>query len=100
MSKEAAKCVPEHKSYDLARDLKQDRNPHPGPRYAVSDKELQVLGEWLKEMLKTGKIWGSKSIASVLILFMLKAYGRGLHLYIDYRDINKITIANRSDSQS
>jgi hypothetical protein len=46
-------------------------------------------------MLETGKIRQSKSPASAPILFVPKAHGRGLRLCVDYRGINKITIANR-----
>jgi hypothetical protein len=45
-------------------------------------------------MLKTCKIKRSKSPAATLILFVLKAHGRGLRLCVDYHGINKITIAN------
>jgi hypothetical protein len=45
-------------------------------------------------MLWTGKIRPSKSPAAALILFVAKPYGRGLRLCVDYRGINKITIAN------
>jgi hypothetical protein len=46
-------------------------------------------------MPATGKIWKSKSPAAAPILFVPKAHGRGLRLCVDYRGINKITIANR-----
>jgi hypothetical protein len=36
-----------------------------------------------------------KITAAAPILFVPKAHGRGLCLYVDYRGINKITIANR-----
>jgi hypothetical protein len=45
-------------------------------------------------MLRTGKIRPSKSLAAAPILFMPKPHGRGLRLCVDYRGINKITIAN------
>jgi hypothetical protein len=95
MSKEAAKRLPEHTPYDHAIDLKTRETPPWGPWYAFSEKELEVLREWLKEMLETGKIRPSKSPAAAPILFVPKAHGRGLRLCVDYRGINKITIANR-----
>jgi hypothetical protein len=56
MSKEAAKRLPGQKPCDHAMDLKQGKNLPWGPLYALSEKELEVLREWLTEMLKTGKI--------------------------------------------
>jgi hypothetical protein len=46
-------------------------------------------------MLETGKIRRSKSPAAAPILLVPKAHGRGRRLCVDYRGINKITIANR-----
>jgi hypothetical protein len=45
--------------------------------------------------MATGKIRKSKSSVAAPILFVPKAHGRGLRLCVDYRGINKITIANR-----
>jgi hypothetical protein len=95
MSKEAAKRLPEHTPYDHAIDLKQGETPPWGPCYALSGEGLDVLREWPKEMLETGKIRRSKSPAAAPILFVPKAHGRGLRLCVDYRGIDKITIANR-----
>jgi hypothetical protein len=95
MSKKAAKRLPEHTPYDYAIDLKTAETPPWGPCYPLSEKELEVLREWLKEMLETGKIRRSKSPAAAPILFVPKVHGRDLRLCVNYRGINKITIANR-----
>jgi hypothetical protein len=95
MTKEAADKLPEHKPYDHAIDLKEGETPPWGPVYALNEVELEILREWLKEMLWTGKIRTSKSPAAAPILFVPKPHGRGLRLCVDYRGINKITIANR-----
>jgi hypothetical protein len=95
MSKEAEKHLPEHTTYDHAIDLKQGETPPWGPCYPLSEKELEVLREWHKEMLETGKIRQSKSPAAAPILFVPKMHGRGLRLCMDYHGINKIKIANR-----
>jgi hypothetical protein len=95
MSQEATKHLPEHTPYDHAIDLITVERPPWGPRYALSEKELEVLKEWLKEMLETGEIRRSKFPAAVLILFVPKAHGRGLQVYVDYRGFRKITITYR-----
>ena len=56
----------------------EGKTPLWGPIYALSEKELQVLREYLDTMLKSGKICPSKSPASAPILFVPKDYGHGL----------------------
>jgi hypothetical protein len=94
MSKEAAQCLQEYPPYDHAIDLKAGETPLWEPCYALSEKELEVHREWLKEMFETGKIRGSKSPATALIVFVPKSDGRGLGLCVDHCEIKKITIAN------
>ena len=65
-----------------------------GPIYALSEKELGVLREYVDTILKTGKIHLSKSPAGALILFVTKKEGRGLCLCVDYRGLNKIMVLN------
>jgi hypothetical protein len=87
MTKEAVQRLPTHKPYDHAIDLKDGETPPWGPVYALSATELEVLREWLKEMLDTGKIRRSKSPAAAPILFVPKPHGRGLRLCVDYGGI-------------
>jgi hypothetical protein len=94
MSNKAPKRLPEHPTYDHAMNLKAGKTLPWGPGYALSEKELGVLREWLKEMLKTGKIRWSQSPAAAPILFVPKAHSRGLRLCVDYHCSNKIKIAN------
>jgi len=56
MSKKAANPLPSHKEYDGKIELKPGEKAPWGPIYPLSKKELETLREWLKEMLKTGKI--------------------------------------------
>jgi hypothetical protein len=95
MTQEAADKLPEHASYDHAIDIKEGEKPPWGPVYPLNEKELATLREYLVTMIKTGKIRRSKSPAGAPILFVPKPHGRGLRLCVDYRGINKITIANR-----
>ena len=71
------------------------KEPPWGPIYALSEKELGVLREFLDTMLKSGKIRPSKPPAGAPILFVPKDHGRGLRLCVDYRGLNKVTILNR-----
>jgi transposase InsO family protein len=87
--------LPPHRSFDHAIDLVEGKEPPWGPIYALSEKELGVLREYLDEMLKSGKIRPSKSPAGAPILFVPKKEGRGLRLCVDYRGLNKVTILNR-----
>jgi hypothetical protein len=95
MSKVAAKRLPEQIPYHHAIDPEPGKIPLWGPCYALFEKELDVLREWVKEMLDTCKIRRSKSPAAVPILFIPKAHGRRLRLWVDYDRINKIPIAKR-----
>jgi hypothetical protein len=95
MGEEAADALPEHTIYDMKIDLKEGTTAPWGPIYPLSEAELEVLREYLKEMLRTGKIRHSTSSAGSPILFVPKPSGRGLRLCVDYRGINKVTIPNR-----
>ena len=95
MGPEAADALPEHTSYDHKIDLKEGEKPPWGPIYPLSEVELATLREWIKDMLRTGKIQRSSSPAGAPILFVPKPHGRGLRLCVDYRGINRVTIPNR-----
>ena len=95
MGKEAADALPKHRSYDHEIRLKEGETAPWGPIYPLSEVELETLQEWLKDMLRTGKIRRSTSSVSSPILFVPKPHGRGLRLCVDYRGLNRVTIANR-----
>jgi len=46
-------------------------------------------------MLRTEKIRQSTSSVNSPILFVPKPHGCGLRLYVDYRGLNRVSIANR-----
>ena len=96
MGKKAADVLPKHQSYDCKIELKEGETAPWGPIYPLSEEELAALREWLKEMLRTGKICRSTSPAGSPILFVPKPKGRGLQLCVDYRALNRITVPNRS----
>jgi hypothetical protein len=62
--------------------------------YNLSQRELQVLREYLDAALEKGWIRVSKSLSVAPILFVLKKDG-GDRLYVNYRGLNKVTIKNR-----
>jgi hypothetical protein len=95
LDKELADKLPDHKPYNHAIDLKDGEQPPWGPMYPLNETELQALRDYLKEMLELGKICPSKSPAAAPIILVPKAHGRGLRLCVDYRGLNKVTIANR-----
>jgi hypothetical protein len=61
----------------------------------LSEKELEVLREWLKEILEIGKFRRLKSPTGSPLLFVPKAHSRELRLWVDYRGLNKVMILNR-----
>ena len=87
--------IPPHRSFHHAIDMVEVKEPPWGPIYVLSEKELQVLREYLDTMLKSGKIRPSKSPNGAPILFVPKHHGRGLRRCVDYRGLNKVTILNR-----
>jgi len=95
MGKEVAEALPVHRPYNCQINLQEGSTPPWRPIYPLSEEELQVLREWLKEMERTGKIRRSTSSAGSPILFVPKPHGRGLRLCVDYRALNQITIPNR-----
>jgi hypothetical protein len=90
-----ADALPTHHTFDHAIDLKDGTDPPWGPIYALSIVELKAGDEYLDGLLRTGKIWQSKSTPGAPIVFVPNAHGKGLHLCIDYRRLNKITVLNR-----
>jgi hypothetical protein len=95
LRKELADKLPDHNPYDRAIDLKDGKQLPWGLIYPLNETELQALWDYLKEMLELGKIRPSKSPTAAPIIFVPKAHGRGLRLCVDYRGVNKVTIANR-----
>jgi hypothetical protein len=74
--------------------LEPGKHPIFGLIYLLLPIQLKVLQEYIKENLKKGFIRKSILPAGYLILFALKK-DRMLQLYIDYRQLNNITIKNR-----
>jgi len=95
MGTEAAEALSEYKSYDCKIDLNAGEIAPWGPIYPLSEKELETLRDWLKEMLRIGKIQHSTCPVGSPILLVPKSHGRGLRLCVDYRALNKVTVPNQ-----
>jgi hypothetical protein len=61
--------------------------------YNLSQRELQVLREYLDAVLKKGWICASRLLSIAPILFVPKKDGCD-RLCVDYRSLNKVTIKN------
>lgn len=60
----------------------------------MAPKEMQELKESVEELLNKGYIWPSVSPWGALVLFVKKKDG-GLRLFIDYRELNQVTVKNK-----
>lgn len=93
--KEQANTLPCHRpGVDHSIPLTQDAQVPYGPIYPLSQDELGVLSDYIKENLANGFISRSTSPAGAPIMFVKKKDG-SLRLCVDYRGLNKVTIKNR-----
>ena len=93
-SKKECETVPEGAGVTHAIDLEEGTEPPHGPIYALSERELRILRNYLAEKEAIGWIRRSKSPAGAPILFVPKSDG-SLRLCVDYRALNKVTVKNR-----
>jgi hypothetical protein len=94
-SEEAVGLLADHHSMEHKINLEPGGQPPYGPVYALSEKELEVLREYLKTSQHKGWIRRSTSPIGAPIMFVQKK-GGGLRLYVDYRGLNRITIKDRT----
>ena len=80
---------------DQRIELKPGAQVKNRPVRRLSEKEREALLEKLKELLDRGFIQASKSQYGANVLFAKKKDG-GLRLCIDYREINKATVKDRT----
>jgi hypothetical protein len=62
--------------------------------YKLSENELKILKNYLNKNFKRGYIQRSINSINAPILFVFKKNGK-FRLYVNYKDLNKITIKNR-----
>jgi len=72
-------------------DLEPGKQPPSGKLYPLSPDQLELLKEYLNEMLKNGKIHRSKSSACAPIFFAKHANDK-LRIVVAYLGLNAITI--------
>jgi Reverse transcriptase (RNA-dependent DNA polymerase) len=93
-SEEEASKFPDSTRVEHSIPIKEGVEVPYNPIYQLGEHKLGVLRDYLESSQEKGWIRKSESPASALILFILKKNSR-LHLYIDYRGLNKVTIRNR-----
>ena len=74
-------------------NLLDDKQPLYGLIYSLGSVDLEMWKTYIEANLASSCIRSSKSITGVLILFVQKN-DSNLHLCIDYRGLNKLTIKN------
>ena len=77
-----------------AIDLENGKQPPYWPIYSLGLLELETLKTYIETHLKTRFIQPSKSLADAPILIDQNLDG-SLHLCVDYRGLNNLTIKNR-----
>jgi hypothetical protein len=86
--------IPPEREIEFGIDLLPDTQPISIPPYRMAPAELKELKEQLKDLLDKGFIRPSKSPWGAPVLFVRKKYG-SLRMFIDYRQLNKVTIKSR-----
>ncbi|XP_050935678.1 uncharacterized protein LOC107991992 [Cucumis melo] len=86
--------LPLLREIDFTIELKPYTTPIPRAPYRMALAEQKELKVQLQELLDKGFIRPSVSPWGALVLFVKKKDG-AMHLCIDYRELNKVTIKNR-----
>ena len=81
------------KLWDHAIDVKEGFMPRKGKVYPLSREEREEVREFVKEQLRKGYIWPSKSPQIVPVFFVGKK-DRKKRIVQDYRYLNEWTIKN------
>ena len=76
-----------------AIELQDGKQPPYEPIYSLRPVELETLKTYIETYLKTRFIWSFKFPADALILFDKKS-DNSFWLYINYQDLNNLTIKN------
>ena len=87
-------ALPEHGPQDISIDLMPNTETPSGKLYPMSQDELELLREYIEEMVKNGKIRPGKGTAGCPVFFVKEKTGK-LRLVVDYRGLNAITIKDK-----
>lgn len=93
-SKKHADELPPHRDLDHKIVLQEEAKPGYCPLYNMSQEELVVVKEYLREHLNKGFIRASTSPFASPVLFVRKP-GGGLRFCVDYRKLNALTRKDR-----
>ena len=94
LKKVTTKALLKHQTWDHEIVLESNKTFTFESIYALFEKKLRILREYLNENLKKKFIRKSQSSTRYSILFVLKKNEK-LRLCVDYRKLNEITIKNR-----
>ena len=83
-----------HQPQDYKIPIKLGKSPSFRLIYQLLEKELAILKEYINVNLEKGFIRLSTLLAASLLLFVLKKNEK-LRPYVDYRQLNSITIKDR-----
>lgn len=86
--------VPPCHDIHFTTDVEPDIKPNSIAPYHIASTKLKELKELLKDLLVKGFIHPSASYWGTLVLFVKKKDSL-MHIYIDYRQLNKVTINNK-----
>lgn len=85
--------LPDHGPHDMQIQIEQGKVPTMGPLYNMSEAEMKIVHNYIKDMMAKGLIKPSTSPCGAPILFAKKKDGT-LRLCVDYRRLNDITVKN------
>src|SRR4029077_6705717 len=88
--KEMQSVLPEHGPQDIAINLKPDATLPSAKLYPMSQDELQLLREYIEEMVRCSKIRPGSGAAGSPVFFVKEKTGK-MRLVVDYRGLNAIT---------
>ena len=94
LEKESQELPPHHEGVDLIIELEGGKSPLFRLIYYHSPQESAAIREYIQTILAKGWIRASKSSAGALLLYTAKKDG-GIHIYIDFRGLNTISLKNR-----
>jgi hypothetical protein len=86
--------LPSDQEIEFTIDLVPRTQPIHKALYRIASTELRELNEQLQELLNWGYICLSVSSRGMPVLFVMKKDG-SMRLYIDYFELNPITIKNK-----